>query len=379
MADQWYVGRDGQKSGPYSPDQMRQMAASGQLQPADVVWKKGMADWVPATQVPGLLPPAVAPASGPARRRAGAPPAPRSGGQPPMPTPAVVSGSAPVAAPQSLPAPGAAAGGSYSFGAAFSLANSAFASKWGGLALLGLVMFGVFFGLSLPGNILSVVGGATGDEGVAGLLAVVGSCIGQVLVLVIGGPFYAGVVIAGANAVTDKPQVSDLFIGFKRYGQVLLASFMAYLCGIGVLLVSLIPLLPFALVAGFVGSGSPRGSGPGLAAAIMGLGVLLTVVLMLVGSALVTARIGFAPAIVADPTLGQINAMDAFRKSWSMTNSKTGLSLMGLFIVASLLAGFSVVLLCVGYVIVGLPLLAVMMGSAYTLLFRAQRPEASLS
>lgn len=56
MADQWYVGRNGQKAGPYTTEQIRQMAVAGQLVPSDLLWKQGLENWVPLTQVKGLLP-----------------------------------------------------------------------------------------------------------------------------------------------------------------------------------------------------------------------------------------------------------------------------------------------------------------------------------
>jgi uncharacterized RDD family membrane protein YckC len=56
MEDQWYVGRKGQKSGPYTTAQLRQMAAAGELVPTDLLWKQGLEQWVPMTSVRGLLP-----------------------------------------------------------------------------------------------------------------------------------------------------------------------------------------------------------------------------------------------------------------------------------------------------------------------------------
>ena len=56
MADQWYVGRNGQKAGPYSTEQLKQMAGAGQLVPSDLLWKQGLEAWVPLSKVKGLLP-----------------------------------------------------------------------------------------------------------------------------------------------------------------------------------------------------------------------------------------------------------------------------------------------------------------------------------
>jgi hypothetical protein len=51
MAD-WYYSKGGQQSGPVSVDQLRQMVASGQVGPQDLVWRDGMANWLPASTVP---------------------------------------------------------------------------------------------------------------------------------------------------------------------------------------------------------------------------------------------------------------------------------------------------------------------------------------
>jgi len=51
MTAQWYVGRDGQQSGPFTTDQLRQMRSQGELSPGDLVWKQGMAEWVDWTTV----------------------------------------------------------------------------------------------------------------------------------------------------------------------------------------------------------------------------------------------------------------------------------------------------------------------------------------
>jgi hypothetical protein len=68
MAGEWFVAREGQQpSGPVTPQQLKQMATSGQLQPEDLVWREGMPKWVPAGQVKGLLgaPPTEPPAAPP--------------------------------------------------------------------------------------------------------------------------------------------------------------------------------------------------------------------------------------------------------------------------------------------------------------------------
>ena len=55
MADQWYYVREGRRHGPVAQEQLKQLAASGQLKPVDLVWKKGLATWMPAAEVVGFF------------------------------------------------------------------------------------------------------------------------------------------------------------------------------------------------------------------------------------------------------------------------------------------------------------------------------------
>lgn len=51
----WFVGKDGARSGPFTESEVRRLAATGRLDPADLVWRQGLADWVPAASIPGLF------------------------------------------------------------------------------------------------------------------------------------------------------------------------------------------------------------------------------------------------------------------------------------------------------------------------------------
>jgi hypothetical protein len=56
VAEQWYYQpRGGKQVGPVSGTELRQLAASGQLSPTDLVWKEGMGAWVPASSIKGLF------------------------------------------------------------------------------------------------------------------------------------------------------------------------------------------------------------------------------------------------------------------------------------------------------------------------------------
>jgi hypothetical protein len=51
----WYfASADGSKNGPVSASQLQQLAADGQVRHDTLIWKEGLAEWVPASRVNGL-------------------------------------------------------------------------------------------------------------------------------------------------------------------------------------------------------------------------------------------------------------------------------------------------------------------------------------
>jgi uncharacterized RDD family membrane protein YckC len=57
MSEQWFYAQSGQQKGPVSGEALRELIASGQLRPADLVWREGMANWTALGSVPELTPP----------------------------------------------------------------------------------------------------------------------------------------------------------------------------------------------------------------------------------------------------------------------------------------------------------------------------------
>lgn len=79
-ANWWYVPRaTGKREGPVVLDGLKQLMASGGLSADDLVWREGMAEWVPARNVPELAGPQAGAAPFPAAPAASAPagPSPR--------------------------------------------------------------------------------------------------------------------------------------------------------------------------------------------------------------------------------------------------------------------------------------------------------------
>ncbi len=75
----WHCAIDGQQQGPYSVDQLREMAQRGAIRPDTLVWTDGMADWQPINATPLYA------------ALAGGAPAPSAGVAPPMPAAAMAT------------------------------------------------------------------------------------------------------------------------------------------------------------------------------------------------------------------------------------------------------------------------------------------------
>ena len=51
----WYFRKDGKKCGPFNTTSLKKLARTGNLQPSDMIWRKGLSKWVPASKAKGLF------------------------------------------------------------------------------------------------------------------------------------------------------------------------------------------------------------------------------------------------------------------------------------------------------------------------------------
>jgi hypothetical protein len=56
MATTWFYTIKGQKQGPVTSQQLKELAQQRVLSPSDVVWKEGMSEWALASKIKGLFP-----------------------------------------------------------------------------------------------------------------------------------------------------------------------------------------------------------------------------------------------------------------------------------------------------------------------------------
>lgn len=57
VTTKWYYAKGTERHGPVTEEQLHRLAATGKLQPSDLVWRKGMAQWQQAESIQGLFPP----------------------------------------------------------------------------------------------------------------------------------------------------------------------------------------------------------------------------------------------------------------------------------------------------------------------------------
>ena len=238
------------------------------------------------------------------------------------------------------------------------------------ILLIGLIYLALSYALGVPGMIAEMLRAAAEQSGrsAPGTLAL--DVFGWLLSVFIGGPLLSGFVVAGARAARGAGQVADLFIGFQRYWNVVLAYFVSILL-IGVAIVAaVIPgLVMFGLAVGFELNGNFGNIG-----FLGAFGVLLAALGALAVSILIMPRLVFMGALAADPSLPKEGLEATLRRSWSLTAGKAP-AMFALLLVYGIVLGLSVVLLCVGMPLLGMPLFAAVQGAMYATVFSAGHPR----
>jgi len=333
----WYILDESvsppQPQGPYGDDQLREMVASGRVTSSTRIAQAGGAAWTEAGLEPafaGLF---------------------RS-----------VPPQWPVSAPMDASMPVFAS--DFTFSAGISATFEAFKRHWTSFLVIALVNIGVWLVISIP----QFVGGmidAAGQRQEPSVANFIGLCLTFILNILVGMPFLYGCVYAATQAMRGPMNLGDTLIGFRNYGQTLLGVLLVGAVYMGCAVVAYIPAI--AIIG--VGVAVAGGGGMGSMVLLMGLGFTLTIVVLVVLFALFVMRVVFVPLVAIDPAMGSMGIGRALNYSWNATKGR-GWSMLGLFIVVGLLAGLSIFLLCVGYLLVGLPLMMAMLAVMHEMLNR---------
>ncbi len=341
----WFVLDDSSDSpkptGPYTREQLEAMVRVGAMRPNTLVAMGGASAWVMASSDPMLA--------------------------------GLFQQSPPISVDGVLPSPTSSTTGSalgqYSAPHALSLAWRSLWNRWPSWIALSLTWLGLCIVVGAPQWIAQIFVRVTArgsDEEarrIANSVMGVVSCFDVLLQIFVGLPLAAGMVYAAAEILAGRGQLGDLFQGFRRYGAAVLAGMLFIAIYIAVALLALIPLF---LVMGVhaLTQGGPMGP-----SATVILAMVITMLLFLCGFAVVVLRVVHAPTIVVDPMFGRRSVMDAFALSWRNSEG-CGLSMLLLLIVTSVLAALSLLLFCVGILVVGVPLQVAVFGAMYALIQR---------
>ena len=182
----------------------------------------------------------------------------------------------------------------------------------------------------------------------------VGGLFGLTLSLLFFAPLNAGVALVGVHAYRgERLCISEMFAGFRRFFTVLAVDLLS----IAVIAVCMLPL-----VAGIAGSVLLANGSPSLALVQVLAGTALSVVLCI----LMGVRLSFAMLACLDPTQDDPGPIESMRRSWRLTSSIVP-HLCVIYMLVALIVISSVLMLGVGFILVGQPLALGMVGAAYAL------------
>ena len=246
MAEEWFVGRNGQQSGPFSPAQLRQLAASGQVSKGDLVWKEGLSNWVAASSIRGLFPEggqvSATPSARPGPRPVAPPPrapSPAEGG----PTGGGFQGIDPAAIGQWPDGPGMIPAASGMAGAGGSLEPANFLSRVGA-TLLDCLFLGLFSWIPIGVLVGITVAANANNPDAAEAVGLVANVCGNLVYFVVGAIYYVALDSSSKQGTWGKQivglKVTDLQGGRIGVGRAIGRFLARYLsgcsCGIGFLL-----------------------------------------------------------------------------------------------------------------------------------------------
>lgn len=210
--------------------------------------------------------------------------------------------------------------------------------------LLGVV--GVWIGISFVLGVMSL--------GLEQIHPAVSGLWDLVTVFLVDAPLYAGVAMLGVRlARGERPAFDAMFDGFRSYGPIVLVNL------IKLTTVAMAVGLVILPVAGLFGLGGLYGGRPPVA--LVSLGVGLAALLGLGVYLFLFARLYLADVLILDQTGSRPGPIDALRLSWRITSPVT-ITLVLLFLLGLLIAIGTTLMLLVGLLLLGLPLLICMGG-----------------
>lgn len=351
------------QSGPYTRSQLAAMHAAGTFTADTQVCRVGQLEWSAAGADPMLAGIFAGVAEPPA---ADAPPMMSAGSGAGWGASGGAGASGADASGAGASGAGAGATPPYSFSAALEVGWQGFVRNWGVMVLVVLILGVLSAALQFPsqiGQIMLTVASKPGHGSpdhmnpVLTALSLPFVCCGVLLAFMLGTPLAAGATYAGVAAARGKASLGDLFMGFRRFPGVIGTALVKFLVG-------LVVFVPCAVPAAIGAILSSRGGFP----VPLLVGLMITIPLMLTVAALLFVFISFPLLAVVDPQMRARGGFPAFSIAWQMGKNWNSPSAFLLSICMGLVALASVIACCVGYILLGVPLLLCTLGAAYHLM-----------
>ena len=305
--EQWFAHIAGQQYGPVSREELIQWLREGRLGPQDLVWRDGMANWLPAGTVPELS--GVGPGPQGAPGEVPPPLNPAGGWAGPVVTGVgVQSGSA--AGGQMVPPRSGGSGGQWPNEEINRFARQRLKGRWALAILFTFLLATLREAMGIFSYLMT-----RAAPGPGGIIMMGGLNI--VLAFLLAGAF---AISAAAFFLTlargGEANLDMLFSGFRRFGAGLLAMLLMILCYLGLVIVISIIL---GIAGGILLAVSAR-SGPGAMPDAMFLIMGITYVILL--PLVIYLALGFSQTffVLADDTsMGGAAALGA---SWRMMRQR---------------------------------------------------------
>lgn len=239
----------------------------------------------------------------------------------------------------------------FTFSNAWSQGIEVLKAQYGMLLAAVGITFGVQMVQSVVGQVVTLMGQLI-DPTVGVVLNLLFSLL---LTVLVSWPLQVSTqYVAVAARRGEQISMQTLFRGFYRFGTSVLTMFLASLIYIAC-------AIPSVFIIGAMFLLNRQGQiGDELA---IGVGV---VVALINGVAIMymMARLSLAQAMCVDSRLGSLSAVDSIKMSWEWTRECAWV-VFGVMLTAGIAMIASVLLLCVGYLLVGMPLVLAIYGAMY--------------
>lgn len=341
---QWYVldPATGTPAGPFSRNQLKRMAAHGRLRAESQVLVAGSGSWILAASDPEL--------------RSLFLHVPWSASSESKKVFAIDS-------PHD---------GSYSFHRAFALGWESLLARWPDWVILSVMVLALFALFTAPAVVINLIARELQRRGdlrsveIGMFLNQFAAVLSAFLHLFLVTPLMAGFLFAAARIHEGESRLGDLFQGFRCYG----AALRMGLIVLGTLIAgTALSFAPLVLILR-VSSDSLRASPMFDLLVMVGILLIPTIGILIVSPAY--ARIALGLGIVVDPRFQGVGSIDAMQRCWSQS-SGSGLSMMLLGSVTTVLAVLSVLVVGIGLPLIGMPFLCSVIGAMYVLTLQDER------